>query len=197
MNTVDSTPETYSLEQGWKTLALAGGAIAILGLIAMLLPFATGIALSYLLGVVLVVSAVVHGYHAFGARGWTGRAWQLTLGVVSAVAGIAVIVNPIIGLMTLTLLAIAYLIVDGIAELATGFHMEPDSGRGWVGASGVISLVLAGLLWGGFPVDALWFVGVAVGLSLLLTGFSMVAVAYTGRRVDEDVTPPTVEPRGA
>ena len=193
--TDDTQDVPYTLETGWRTLAMAGGVIGLLGVLAIAFPLATGLSITYGIGLLLVVGGVVHGAHAFTARGWRGSLWQLTLGVVSVLAGLVVLANPILGLASLTLLVIAYLLVDGVAELATSYRMAGQPGRGWVAASGAISLALAALLWAGFPVDAAWAVGLLVGVSLLVTGSSMVLVAFAGRRVDEDVTPPAAEPR--
>lgn len=186
---------SYSLENGWRTLALAGGVIGIVGVLAIAFPLVTGLSVTYALGVLLVLGGVVHGVHAFSARGWRGSLWQLTLAVVSVVAGVILLANPIVGLASLTLLVIAYLLVDGIAELAMSIRMQGEPGRGWVAFSGAISLVLAALLWAGFPADAVWVIGLLVGVSLLTTGFSMVLVAFAGRGPTEDATPPTPEPR--
>ncbi len=184
----------YTLQKGWRTLALAGGAVALLGVVAIAFPLATGLSVSVALGVLLVVGGVVHGVHAFSARGWSGALWQLALGVVSVFAGLALVVNPILGLATLTLLAIAYLAVEGVAELAASVRMSGEEGRLWIAASGAISLVLAALLWLGFPATAAWAIGLLVGLSLLSTGLSMALVAVAGRGL-EDVTPAAPDPR--
>ncbi len=195
MSTATSDAELYPLETAWKTLAVAGGGVAVLGLLAITLPLATGIAIASLLGILLILSGFLHGGYAVSARGWSGTLWQVVLAVVSVVAGLVVITNPVFGLVTLTVLVIAYLFVDGIAELTTSVRMKPGSGRGWIAASGLLSLVLAGLLWAGFPADAAWIVGLWVGVSLLVTGLSMIGVAYGGRPVEDDVAPPSTEPR--
>ncbi|WP_306056616.1 HdeD family acid-resistance protein [Natronococcus wangiae] len=197
MSTTTSEAGTESLRRGWRTLALAGGVLVLLGLLAMLLPIATGVAITYLVGALLVVGGIVHAGHAVTARGWRGSLWQLTLAIVSVVAGILLLVNPVLGLLSLTILVIAYLLVDGVAELGMSLRMGGEPGRGWIAASGVTSLVLAGLLWAGFPADAAWAIGLLVGISLVVTGLSMVAVAYDGRRTAEDATPSATEPRGA
>ncbi|GAB3021527.1 HdeD family acid-resistance protein [Natronobiforma cellulositropha] len=179
--TVDSGTEGFSLERRWRTLALAGGVIALLGILAIAFPFATGLSMSYVVGALLVVSGVVHGVHTFSASGWTGRVWQLALAVVGIVAGLVVLANPLIGLLSLTLLLVAYLLVDGITELWMAARLEGQPGRGWIAASGAVSIVLAALLWAAFPGDAVWAVGLVVGVSLLATGLSMVIVAVAGR----------------
>jgi len=65
---------------------------------------------------------------------------------------------------------VAYLAIDGIAELATAARMSGSRGRTSVAVSGVIALVLAGFLWIGFPATAAWAVGLLVGANLLVTG---------------------------
>ncbi|WP_290818250.1 DUF308 domain-containing protein [Halovivax sp.] len=196
MSTVTTESGTVTRQGGWRTLALAGGAVAVVGLLAIALPFATGVAITYVIGALLLLGGLVHAGHAFTVRGWKRSFWQGTLAAVSIVAGVVLLANPIVGLLSLTLLVIAYLLVDGIAELWLSLRMGDESGRGWIAASGALSLVLAGVLWAGFPIDALWIVGVVVGVSLLATGLSMIAVANVGRHADEPERTPGTEPRG-
>ncbi|GAB3672586.1 HdeD family acid-resistance protein [Halopiger thermotolerans] len=198
MNSITTDGESYgySLAHGWRTLAIAGGVVALLGLLAIAFPLATGLSLTIGLGALLVLSGVVHGAHAVTARGWRGRLWQAALAVVAIVAGLVAFANPAVGLVTLTLVLIGYLLADGVAETWMGLRMAGQPGRGSIVASGVISLVLAGLLWAGFPATASWALGLLVGVSLFMTGLSMGIVAISARRVDES-TPPATEPRSA
>ncbi len=196
-DTVDTmSVEGYSLEKEWRTLALAGGIVGLIGILAMAFPLVTGLSLSLAIGALLVVGGIVHGVHAFSARGWRGSLWQIALAVVSVVAGIAVLAAPAVALITLTIALVAYLVVDGIAELAMAMRMPSSRGRTAVAISGVVGLVLAALLWVGFPGTAAWAIGLLVGANLLVTGISMITVAMAARPID-DVTPPATEPRGA
>lgn len=194
--TTDGESYGYSLANGWRTLAIAGGVVGLLGLLAMAFPLATGLSLTIGFGALLVLSGVVHGAHAVTVRGWRSRIWQAALAVVAIVAGLVAFANPAVGLATLTLVLVGYLLADGVAELWMGLRMAGHPGRRSIVASGVISLVLAGLLWAGFPATASWTIGLLVGVSLFTTGLSMGIVAISGRRVDES-TPPAAEPRGA
>ena len=161
---------------------IAGAILAILGLLAILFPFITGLSLSILLGSLLVVGALVHVAHAFGRGHRLGlRAWQVVLGILYGVAGITFLANPIVGLTTLTLLVIAFFVVDGVIEI--GWAIAGRGARGWLWllGSGVVSLLLAGLLWAGFPSTATWAVGLLVGVNLLSTGLTLIFVARTSR----------------
>ncbi|ELY91233.1 hypothetical protein C485_02489 [Natrinema altunense JCM 12890] len=186
----------YSLENDWRTLAIAGGIVGLIGLFAMAAPVITGLSVSLLLGVLLVAGGVVHGVHAFAAQGWRRSSWQLALALVSVLAGLAVLAAPVVALVTLTLVLVAYLAVHGVTELATAMRMPPSTGRTSVAVSGGIAIVLAGFLWVGFPATAAWAIGLLVGANLLVSGLSMMTVAVAARPID-DVSPAATKPRGA
>lgn len=188
MSTETSRQMTASGETNWQAMLAAGVLIAILGVLAIVFPFVTGVSLSLLLGAVLVVGAIVHVAQAFSAGSWGGALWQILLGVVYAIAGIFLMANPIVGLVTLTILVITYLVVDGVVEIVMGFQARPAPGAWWVVASGAISLLLAGLLWVGLPATALWAVGLLFGVNLLVTGVSMMRVARGGQRASRETT---------
>jgi len=152
---------------------LGGVLLALLGILALLTPFVTGIALSILLGAALVVGALVHVAAAFSAGTAGNVVWQVVLGLAYGIAGISLLANPVLGLTTLTLLVIAFFLVEGVVEIIWAVAGRVEN-RLWLGLSGVISLLLAGLLFAGFPATALWAIGVLFGIDLLVTGITMV-----------------------
>ncbi|QFU82790.1 HdeD family acid-resistance protein [Natronorubrum aibiense] len=196
VTTENSPTDEYPRKHGWQTLALAGGAVGLIGLFAIAFPFATGVSITIGLGALLVLGGIVHAAHAFTVRGWSGSLWQLTLAIVSVVAGLLLLVNPVVGLASLTILLVGYLLVDGVAELWMATRMADRSGRAAIAVSGVLSLVIAGLLWAGFPASAAWAIGLLVGISLLTTGISMGVIAAANRSLEKE-SPSTAEPRGA
>lgn len=185
------------LEQNWRYLMGGGILIALLGIFAIFTPFVTGVALSIMLGAILVVGGLIHVADAFSARGLKGSLWQLVLALVYAAAGIALLANPVVGLTTLTLLVIGYFLAGGIVEVIMGLRMRGQPRWGWIVASGVVSLLLAGLLWIDFPSSALWAVGLLFGVSLLSSGISLIGIAMTGRRATSMGEAPGAESRGA
>jgi uncharacterized membrane protein HdeD (DUF308 family) len=188
--TIRSTADT-----AWRTLMIVGAILAVLGVIAIFFPFVTGVALSVLIGAALLGGAGLHAVHAFSAGDWKGVLWQVILVVVYGIAGLSLVINPILGLSTLTLLLIAYLAVDGVVELVMGFALRPERSWGWVVASGVISLLLAGLLWIGWPADAAWALGLLFGVSVLTSGLSMVGLAMGGRKAASETATESTEAR--
>ena len=177
----------------WRPLIIGGLAIAVVGLAAMIVPFLTGVSLSLLLGGLLVIGGIVHLIQAFSVRGWSAFIWQVVLGGVYGVAGIALLTNPIVGLTTLTALVIAFFIFEGVAEIIMGLRSRAHSGWGSLVASGLLSLVLAGLLIAGLPGSLLWAVGLLFGINVFVTGATMAYVGLTNRRRMADVTEETVD----
>lgn len=111
---------------GGRSTTAAGVTIAILGLLAVAFRFGTDVWVSVVLGAVLTAGAFVHASDAFsaGALGSVLGQAQATLAVLYGFTGIAFIANPIVGLATVTLLAIAFFVADGVVGTA------PDVPRG-------------------------------------------------------------------
>jgi uncharacterized membrane protein HdeD (DUF308 family) len=174
-------PLSNTLQSKWKWLLVAGVAVSVLGFVAMVSPFLTGISVTVLVGWVLIGGAVLQFVGAFRGRGWKGFLWQVALGTLSLIAGVAVLLNPVFALATLTLLVIGYLLASGVVEIVMGFRLRGEAYWAWSVASGVIGVALAVLLWLGFPTTALWAVGVLFGVNLLSTGLSMVMLAFGAR----------------
>ena len=152
---------------------LGGVLLAMFGIVALFAPFVIGLSLAVVLGALLVVGGLVHVAAAFSAGSLLGIGWQVFLGLVYGVAGIAVLVNPLLGLTTLTLLVIGFFLVSGLVQL--GWAVTGGEGsRTWLAVSGVLGLLLAILLWVDFPASALWAVGVLFGVNFLVTGVSMI-----------------------
>jgi len=167
----ESTPNESMQAQLQQGGIVGGVLLAVLGLLALFTPFITGIALSVLLGAALVVGALIHVAAAFSAGSARGVVWQAVLGIAYGFVGISILANPLLGLTTLTVLVIAFFAVEGIVQLV--WAVTGAGSRLWLGLSGAISLLLAGMLLVGFPATALWAVGVLFGVDLLVTGITM------------------------
>ena len=103
----------------------------------------------------------------------------LTLGIITALTGIAIIGHPLIGLAFLTLLLVIYFVTEGVSKIVVSFRYKPAAGWKWLLASGVLSLLFGLLIWSQWPVSGMWAVGVLVGLNLLGTGMALVTLAST------------------
>ncbi|MFC7071053.1 HdeD family acid-resistance protein [Halobaculum lipolyticum] len=199
MSSRTSSLSTASAEalRNWRYLLGVGIVFSLLGAVAILAPFVTGIGLSYLLGGVVLAGGVAALVQALRVRTWRATIWQGLLAVVYVVAGVMLLANPLVGLVALTLLLVAYIAVSGVVEIAMGLRLRPAARWSWFVASGALSLALAALLWIGFPSTAAWAVGLLVGVHFLTTGVALIAAGYETRRTAGVESAPTAdtEPR--
>jgi uncharacterized membrane protein HdeD (DUF308 family) len=57
-----------------------------------------------------------------------------------------------------------------------GFGARPEQGWGWLVTSGVVSVLLAVMIWGQFPLSGAWAVGTLVGVRLLMSGIVLIGI---------------------
>jgi uncharacterized membrane protein HdeD (DUF308 family) len=90
---------------------------------------------------------------------------------------------PVNGAVSLTLVLTAFFIVDGIASIMYALaHRQQLTGQwGWLLASGLCDLVVAALIIAGFPSSAAWAIGLLVGINMIFGGTSLIIVALSAR----------------
>jgi uncharacterized membrane protein HdeD (DUF308 family) len=155
----------------------------VAGVFAIGVPMVAGVAVTVVVGWLLILSGVLH--LAFAWR--TGRAggvlWELLLGVAYGAIGFYVLANPVAGLASLTFAVAVYLFVEGILEFILSFQLRPAPGAGWLLVDGIITLVLAVMIWSTWPSSAAWVVGTLVGISMLFSGITRLMLSLAVRRL--------------
>jgi uncharacterized membrane protein HdeD (DUF308 family) len=91
------------------------------------------------------------------------------------------LVLPVAGVVTLTLVLAFYIVVAGIFELAVFFHLRGLPGTIWFLVDGLASFLLAGLIFFHWPSSSLWAVGTLVGISLLMSGIARITLPLSLR----------------
>ncbi len=163
-------------------LLLTGSFLIIFGLVAIASPAVAGTAVVMVIGTLLAGTGVVEIFQAVRTDSWSNRIGTLLFGVITFACGLGVLGHPLFGLSFLTLLLAIYFVTGGIAKIVGSFCFRPISGWLLMLGSGLISLLLGVLIWRQWPLSGMWAVGVLVGVDLLATGLSMLALAATVRR---------------
>jgi uncharacterized membrane protein HdeD (DUF308 family) len=105
-------------------MALLGVLSFIVGLYALRHVLLTIAALALLLGIFWIVNGAVEVFAALSHRGMQGRGWTIFMGLLSVVAGVAVLVYPAISLVTLAVVLGFWLLVYGIMEIMVAFWLR-------------------------------------------------------------------------
>ncbi|MEM7172058.1 MAG: HdeD family acid-resistance protein [Pseudomonadota bacterium] len=170
-----------AFRENWKSFVLQGVILFLLGLIAVAVPAASTIAIELLLGWLILFGGLIAGYRALKSSESTARWSGLLGGLISVIAGVLLLVYPLQGVITLTLLVTAFLVAEGFSQMVLAWKLKPAKPWGWVFFSGIMALVLAGLVWSQFPGSASWLLGLMVGLNLMFAGSSLAATALSFR----------------
>jgi uncharacterized membrane protein HdeD (DUF308 family) len=155
----------------------------IAGTMAIILPVASGIAVTIMVGWLLGFVGCAHLAYGWHNRGGGGLLWGALLGILYIAAGAYILLRPLAGLESLTIVLAAYLLVEAILEFVLSFQLRPAPGSGWLLLDGIITLVLAIMIWRTWPASTLWVVGTLVGISVLFSGFSRLMISLAARRV--------------
>ena len=158
-----------------------GFVIVLLGLLCILAPFVTGIAVTTMIAISVIAAGSVMAVYAFKAGSFGRGALQLLFGGITIIAGVTLLTTPIFGLFALTTVLIAWFLVDGVYSIIAGIRGKNNPGWIWVIVSGVASILLAILLFQQWPDSGTYAVGLLVGIRLIFTGWS---VAMLGMLAD-------------
>ena len=176
----NDTPSSAGSGTGW--MMVWGIVMLICGIAAIALPWASGIGVVIVVAWVLLFAAVSHLFLAFHTHSVGGVLWQILLALIYGAAGVFMLINPLAGLVTLTLVLAIFLLIEAALETALYFQVRHTVNAGWILFDAVVTLVLAILIWAQWPSSALWFVGTIIGVSLIFSGISRLSLASAIRR---------------
>jgi len=167
-------------EWGWKGLLALGLLMFVGGILAFLNPFAASLTVEALAGVVFLAAGLMELWWALTERRQEASDRLLTgaLGAMLVLLAVLLLLNPLAGLVTLTFAVALMFVAMGALRMAMAWRMRPATGWGWIMASGVISVTLAGLILMALPEAALGLLGIFLGVDLMMAGTVTLALAW-------------------
>jgi uncharacterized membrane protein HdeD (DUF308 family) len=180
---------SQAVREHWKLFLIEGIILVVLGILAILVPPLATIAVTILIGWLFLISGVAGLITTFGARNAPGFWWSLLSALLGIAAGLVLLVWPLSGAISLTLLLIVFFIIEGVLSIMYAVeHKRELTGQwGWMLVSGIIDLILAAMIWGGLPSTAAWALGLLVGINMLFGGSAMIAMAMHARGSSDQV----------
>jgi uncharacterized membrane protein HdeD (DUF308 family) len=161
---------------------IEGALLVIAGIVAIMYPFFSSVAVIVMLGWLLILSGVAQGISLIGAKQAPHFWLQMISIILSVLIGFLFLRDPAQSLLTVTLLLLVFFLMEGVSKIIFALTIRPLPNWGWVLASGVLSVVLAGILWGDLPVTAIWLIGLMLGIQLIGTGSAIGLLAWRIRR---------------
>lgn len=173
---IDVLKEATGASTGWAIVMI------VLGFLAIILPFATGIGVSILVSWIIVLSGFAHLAYAFAARGAGTFIWRTLIGIVYIVVGFYLAFHPGLALVSFTLGMAVIFFFEGIVEIGAFFQFRSLRGSGWILFDGIVTLFLAYLIWRPWPVSSVWAIGTILGINLIVSGFTRLTYSLAARR---------------
>jgi uncharacterized membrane protein HdeD (DUF308 family) len=163
---------------------MVAGVLSLLGgIAAILLPNVASVATAVLVGWLLILTSAMYVVDAFSTRDGTRIALRLLMAVLSFAAGLYLLVAPLDGTFTLTVVLVIWFVAIGIARLVTGIANRGTPESGMLMLNGALSLALGLLIALGLPESSTWAIGLLVGIDLVFTGFGLITLAQRLRAV--------------
>lgn len=178
------------LNRKWGWLVALGIALMVLGVFTLGHAVLATLVSTLLIGWLLVIGGIVEAVHSFQVRKWGGFLLELLLAILYVVAGVIIINAPAGSALALTLVIAAYLLVGGIFRVVAALAL-PFRGSGWLVLSGVVAAILGVAVWRDWPATGLWFLGLCVGVELIVQGASWFALGLTAHSVARGIAPDT------
>jgi uncharacterized membrane protein HdeD (DUF308 family) len=155
----------------------------VAGVLAICLPLVAGVAVATLVAWLLLFSAALHLAFTWRSHSPGAVVWEIVIGLAYGAIGIYILAQPLAGLASLTLAVAAYLFVEAVVEFILWSQLRAAPGNVWLLIDGVITIVLAAMIWSTWPSSAAWVIGTLVGISMFFSGISRFVLSLAVRRL--------------
>jgi uncharacterized membrane protein HdeD (DUF308 family) len=172
-----------ALRANWKLFLFQGIVLLVLGILAVAEPVLATVAVDIYIGWLFLISGIVGLVAMFSAPDFPAFLWTLITAALAMAVGVMLIWKPTEGTVSLTVVLTAFFIAEGIFQIIGSFTYRdviPNS-WGWMLASGIADLMLAGIIILNWPVSAAWTIGLIVGINLITSGAAIVFTAIEAR----------------
>jgi aquaporin Z len=176
--------EAAPLREKWGWMVAFGAFLSLAGFVALGSVVGSTIATVLVVGVAMIVSGLVEIVYAFSVRSWKKFFLFVLIGLLYVVGGFAVVENPLLAASFLTLLLGAGLVASGLVRTFLAFQLPKTTPWVFVALSGVVTLLLGGIILAHWPVSSLWVLGVLLGVDLVFAGASWIGFGISLKRAE-------------
>ena len=179
-----SEPSPLEVARHASTWSIIWGVLLVIfGVLAIGSPFLAAVAVNAVIAWLIILAGVVHLILAFHVHRAASLIWKLLVGLAYLVFGVYLLLHPVLGVASLTLVLAFLFLIEGILEIILFFHMRSMRGSGWVLSDGIITLLLGLLIYLRWPSSSVWAIGTLVGVSMIISGVTRVMFSLAVRKI--------------
>jgi uncharacterized membrane protein HdeD (DUF308 family) len=166
---------------GWS---IAWGVLLILfGVLAIGSPLLAAVAVTVVIAWLIIFAGAVHLAVAFYAHSAGSVIWKVLVGLAYVFIGGYLLWHPLLGVASLTLLLASLFLVEGVLDIVLYTKLRPAQGAAWLLFDGLVTLLLAGLIWAHWPSSSAWAIGTLVGVSMIMSGVARIMMSLGVRKI--------------
>jgi uncharacterized membrane protein HdeD (DUF308 family) len=166
---------------------LATGILSIVaGLLAVAVPAIASVTIALFIGWLLVFTGVTMGVAALRVESDTPRWLRLLNAALNLVVGLYVVLFPLDGTLTLTIVLAAWFFASGVLLVAAAWQIRGAPEAWLMGLNGAFSLILGLLIAVDLPSSAGWAIGLLVGINFIFFGVRALIASALMKRLLED-----------
>lgn len=170
----------------WRWILALGILFILLGVVGLGMSVTLTIVSVMLYGVLLLIGGVFQIVDAFKLTGWKGKLLHILIGLLYIAAGVMLVTRPQAGSLVLTVILGVIIFAVGILRIIMGFQLKGAIGSwGIIIFSGVVSLILGGMILFQWPASSLWVIGLFVAIEMIMHGWSYVLIALSVRSMKQ------------
>ncbi|EIE50190.1 hypothetical protein AL036_02490 [Salipiger aestuarii] len=174
--------DTAPSRPDWRWMLILGALLIVGGVMAFVNPFAASLTAVAIAGGIFAMGGAIQMWIAFRDEGGAPGRWLSgVLGLLLLAFGIALIANPLAGIVSLTLIIAGFFIASGLLRIWLGIDLRHHTGWGWLVGAGAVSVVLGLLVILALPADPGSLLGLFLGIDLLSTGIGVTALSLKMR----------------
>lgn len=175
------------MSDNWWVLLIRGIAAILFGLMALILPGLTVVALLIAFGAYAIVDGVMGCILAFRRKSEDDRWWVwLIEGLLSIVIGLMALFWPVAASLALVIWMAAWALVAGIMRVIAAIRLRKEIKGEWaLGLSGVLMMIW-GLLMAMVPAAGILSIAWLLGVFSLAGGILMIVLSLRLRKLGKD-----------
>jgi uncharacterized membrane protein HdeD (DUF308 family) len=166
--------EKTVLQNVSSKMRLMGWLSIIFGVLAIAMPWVAGQSILMMVGILVMAAGIMRMIWAFQAGSLGKGILVFLIGVLTLLAGVAVIAHPLMSSAVLSIMLAVSFLADGFSELIAAFSVK--EGKGWLLFDAVITILLGIMIFTGFPLSGTVAIGVFLGIKLLFVGITMLTI---------------------
>ncbi|MGR3615273.1 MAG: HdeD family acid-resistance protein [Paracoccaceae bacterium] len=168
---------------------LMGALTVMFGIIVLGNTAVASVAVTVMAGVMLLIGGGLQIVGGFSIDETWGKIFAIVMGVIMVMLGWSLLAHPLQGVISLSLAILILLIAGGIARIFVSFRMS-GTGFFWpMILSGVLSLVLAAIIWSNTkedPASLFNLLGLLMGIEMLLDGLGLIFLGLFAKKNGEE-----------